>query len=265
MKFITLLTDFGLRDEYVAVMKGVIWNISPDVQIADISHSIRPQNVLAGAILLGRAAPYFPSGTVHIAVVDPGVGTERRPIAACLGDHFFVGPDNGIFTILFEHARNKHESFKLVHLNQPRYWLPDISSVFHGRDIFAPVGAHLVNGVPLSAVGTQINDPMILSIPNPLPLESGWQGQIIYIDHFGNLVTNILRRHLQGMFSVEIRFCDHTIIGLVKTFGAGQSGQLIGLIDSANSLNLCVVNGNAAEKFLAKVGDPVVVIPIPDQ
>src|SRR4030042_2951302 len=141
MPVITLLTDFGIRDGYPGVMKGVIWKIAPDVQIADISHSIKPQNIQQGAIALARTASFFPAGTIHVAVVDPGVGTGRRPIGLHLGEHYFVGPDNGIFTLVLEHAESKQDFVAVVHLNQSNYWLPQISHVFHGRDIFAPVAA----------------------------------------------------------------------------------------------------------------------------
>src|SRR5512137_1476338 len=141
MTVITLLTDFGIRDAYPGVMKGVIWKIAPDVQIADISHSIRPQDIMHGALALARTARYFPPGSIHVAVVDPGVGTDRRPIGMHLGEHYFIGPDNGLFTLVLEQAEAKKDKVKIIHLDQPRYWLADISAVFHGRDIFSPSAA----------------------------------------------------------------------------------------------------------------------------
>src|SRR5512136_277510 len=153
MPTLTLTTDFGFKDGFVGTLKGVIWSICPTAQIADISHAIAPQNVLEGALVLCRAYPFFPPGSVHVAVVDPGVGTRRRPMAARLGEHFFVGPDNGLFTPAYEAAEKKGWPLDLVHLTNEKFFLAQVSRTFHGRDIFAPVAAHLANGVPLADLG----------------------------------------------------------------------------------------------------------------
>ncbi len=153
MKFVTLTTDFGVQDGYAGVLRGVIWSIAPQAQIADLSHNVGPQNILQGAILLKQHCNYFPAGTVHVGVVDPGVGTSRRPIAARIGKYYFTGPDNGLCSLLIEAAENNGEDVEIVHLNQRAYWLQEVSSVFHGRDIFAPAAAHLLNGVELSTAG----------------------------------------------------------------------------------------------------------------
>jgi S-adenosyl-L-methionine hydrolase (adenosine-forming) len=176
MKFITLLTDFGLRDGYVGVMKGVIYGIAPHAQIADISHTISPQNILEGSLALGRVASFFPPGTVHIAVIDPGVGTARRPIAARIGAHYFIGPDNGLFTVVLERAERSGDHIALVHLDRPRFWLPNVSNVFHGRDIFSPVGAHLANEIPLEDVGTPIENIARLELPRVEQSQQGFRG-----------------------------------------------------------------------------------------
>ena len=139
MTIITLLTDFGLQDGYVGIMKGVIWGIAPGVQIADISHAVKAQDVIQGALVLRHAVPYFPAGTVHTVVVDPGVGTSRRALAGRLRDQYFVGPDNGLFSLVLEQAEAQGETVEWVHLTRGEYWLPQVSAVFHGRDIFAPV------------------------------------------------------------------------------------------------------------------------------
>ena len=225
MKYITLLTDFGLKDGYVGVMKGVIWGICPGVQIADITHSVSPQNVLEGAIVLERTAPFFPEGTVHVAVVDPGVGTRRRPIAARLGEQFFVGPDNGLFTLLLEKNRSQQKPVEVVHLDQPRYWLGDVSNVFHGRDIFAPVAAHLANGVPLASLGSVIQDAAVLYLPQPKPIPGGWSCQIITIDQFGNLATNLMREQLSTLRNPCVKIGGQTIIGLSATFWLATGGR----------------------------------------
>jgi hypothetical protein len=261
MRAITLLTDFGLKDGYVGVMKGVIWGIAPQAQIADITHQIRPQNVLEGALALGRVAPFFPPETVHVAVVDPGVGTQRRPIAARLGACFFVGPDNGLCTVMVEQARRQDAETRFYHLNQPRYWLPEISTVFHGRDIFSPVAAHLVNGVPLEDLGAPISDPVLLDLPEPQRFKSGWRGQVMVVDNFGNLSTNLTRRHLSEQGAVTVRIAGRSIHGLVSTFGDGIPGQLVALIGEEDDLTISVVNGDAAAALGVGVGQPVEVLP----
>ncbi len=263
MSIITLLTDFGLKDGYPGVMKGVIWSIAPQAQIADITHLIQPQNILEGALTLERTAPFFPPGTIHVAVVDPGVGTQRRPIAARLGEHFFVGPDNGLCTALVEDCRRSNRPMQFVHLNQPQYWLAEISNVFHGRDIFSPVAAHLANGTPLSAVGAPIEDPILISLPKPQRTARGWLGQVTLVDHFGNLSTNLEPQHLpEG--EVEIRLAGVRIRGLKRTFGDGQPGELVALFDSEGKLSICVVNGSAAARLDVQVGAKVEVTQLHD-
>jgi len=257
MRFISLLTDFGLKDGYVGVMKGVIWGIAPQAQIADITHLIRPQNVLEGALALGRAAPYFPAGTVHLAVVDPGVGTERRPIAARLGEQAFVGPDNGLCTLLVDQARQAGAPVQFIHLTQPRYWLPEISNVFHGRDIFSPVAAHLVNSVPLEALGVLIDDPQLLDLPKAVRTERGWRGQVLWVDNFGNLSTNLTGEDLAGMETVVVRIAGHEIHGLVKTFGERHMGELVAMFDSSDALSICIVNGDASAQLGVQAGQMV--------
>ncbi len=262
MKIISLLTDFGLRDGYVGVMKGVIWRIAPDAQIADISHQISPQNVIEGALAWGRTVPFFPDGTVHIGVIDPGVGTQRRPLAARLEEHFFVLPDNGLLTLLLEEAEKKGLPVDWVHLDNPRYWLPEISRVFHGRDIFAPAGAHLANGVPLEQLGTPIDDPLRLEIPQPRRRGRSWQSQVMNIDHFGNLATNLRGEQLSGMGEVIIRIGGVEIQGVAQTFGEQPPGDLVAIFNSAGFLEIAEVNGSAARRLRAATGDPVEVMPV---
>ena len=261
MTIITLLTDFGLKDGYVGVMKGVIWGIAPQVQIADITHQIQPQNVLEGALALGRVAPYFPAGTIHMAVVDPGVGTQRRPIAARLGEQFFVGPDNGLCTALVEQARQSGADTQFVHLDRPQYWLPEISNVFHGRDIFSPAAAHLANGVPLAELGSPIQDPRLLKFSQPQRVGAGWRGQVILTDNFGNLATNLTRQHLAGMSPILVRIAGRQIRGLVNTFGEAQPGELVALFGEVDDLSVSIVNGDAAAALSVGIGEPVQVLP----
>ncbi len=263
MTVITLLTDFGIRDGYPGMMKGVIWKIAPQVQIADISHTIKPQNILHGALALARTTHFFPPGTIHVAVVDPGVGTTRRPIGLHLGEHYFVGPDNGLFTLVLEHAEANHEKIQVVHLDQRQYWLPEISHVFHGRDIFAPSAAHLATGVPLEKLGTPIHDPIRLPVQHPEPIPGGGlRGQVLEIDTFGNLSTNIGEVDLIPMGEVSVVAGGKRIDGLVKTFGDRPTGSLIALIGTSHDLVVSVVNGDAAHTLNAALGDAVEVYPL---
>ena len=264
MKLITLLTDFGLQDGFVGVMKGVILNIAPQAAIVDLDHEVGPQNVLQGAFILGRCVPYFPPGTVHVAVVDPGVGTSRRPVAVHImmqGKEFYcVGPDNGLFTYVYGLAEHQGGSFRVFQLNQPQYWLAEVSHVFHGRDIFSPVAAHLVNGVPVERLGTLVNDPLRLQLPPVEAIPGGARGRVAAIDVFGNLLTNLERERLAQFQNISLRVCGQVIHGLVRTFGSRPAGELIGLYDEENFLMVSVVNGNAQARLGARVGDAVEVM-----
>ena len=260
MPIITLTTDFGLTDIFVGVMKGVIWSICPEARIADITHAIPPQDVRAGALALGRACPFFPAGTVHLAVVDPGVGTQRRPIAMRMGEGMYVGPDNGLFTMLLEEAEEKGMPVEIVHLTNQKYWLPDVSHTFHGRDIFAPVAAHLANGVPLADFGPRINDPVRLPFPRPERTPDGWRAHVAGIDSFGNLATDLPAGRLRNRESVTVRLGHHQIRGLVDAYGECPPGELVALADSSGNLELAVVNGSAAALTGARLGDIVEVV-----
>jgi S-adenosyl-L-methionine hydrolase (adenosine-forming) len=260
MTIITLMTDFGLKDGNVGVMKGVILGIAPETQIIDLSHLISPQNVREAALILARSAPYFPNNTIHVVVVDPGVGTSRRPLAAQIGTQRFVLPDNGLLTILLERAEQSGQKIELIHLDQPTYWLPDVSHVFHGRDIFAPVAGHLAIGVPLTKLGTTVSDPVRLVLPPPQPTNAGLLGEIIHVDHFGNLATNIRKEHLKGATKLIVLIGTHRVNGLVKTFGERSAGEAVALYGSNGDLIISIVNGDAARSLGVQVGDPVEVI-----
>jgi len=260
MTVLSLTTDFGIRNGFVGVMKGVIYNIFPDVKIVDIRHTIAPQDVREGAYTLWRAVPFFPKGTVHVCVVDPGVGTKRRPIAARLGVHFFVVPDNGLLTPLIEDAERNDQSMEFVHTDNPKYWLPKISRTFHGRDIFSPVGAHLASGVPLKDLGTQIDDPIRLELPRPEKTDNGWIAHITVIDVFGNLTTDLPADSLQGQTDILFRLRGAEVNGLIESYGHKQPGDLVAVIDSEEYVEIAVVNGNAAKMLGAEIGDTVEVI-----
>ena len=210
--------------------------------------------------MLSQAVPYFPAGTVHVAVVDPGVGTERRALAAQIGGDFFVAPDNGLLTLLLEKAQVEGLPVKLISLTKPDYWLPDISAIFHGRDVFAPVGAHLANGIPLSCLGEEIDDPFVVTLPQPQPTATGWQAEVVLLDGFGNICTNLLGSRLTGnKDNTTIRIGEITLNGLTHTFGDAAPGELIALIDSTGHLAIAKVNGNAADQLDVHIGTPVFV------
>jgi len=257
---ITILTDFGLRDGFVAVMKGVILGLAPDVRLVDVTHLISPQNVREAAVVLSRSAFYFPEGTIHIFVVDPGVGTDRRPIAAQIGQQRFIGPDNGALTMALARAKREVWPVEIFKLDQPRYWRPEISHVFHGRDIFAPVAAHLAQGVPLAVLGSSIIDPVLLPLSPIEHTPDGLRGEITHVDHFGNIATNIRADDLAGLGQVTVRARNAEIAGLVQTFGDRPPGELIAFINSAGELAVAVVNGNAGQRLGARAGDVVEVV-----
>lgn len=261
MTVIALLTDFGAADGYPGIMKGVIWGLAPGVPIADLTHEIAPQDVRAGALALERAAPYFPAGTIFLAVVDPGVGTARRPLAARLGGAFFVGPDNGLCTPLLARAEAAGGAVHFVHLDQPRAWLPTVSRTFHGRDIFAPVAARLALGAALDELGTRIDDPARLILPQPRRLAGGWRGEVIHSDRFGNLTTNLRREHLADCPQPVIVCGGVRITRLAETYGEGAPGELLALIDSAGYLSLSAVNGSAARALGVAVGAEALLTP----
>jgi S-adenosylmethionine hydrolase len=243
---ITLTTDFGLSDPYVGVMKGVILTINPFAMIIDLSHQVKPGSVIEGAAVLSEANPYFPQGAVHVAVVDPGVGGKRRPILVVSKKHLFVGPDNGIFWPIIETLEDK----AIYHLTNRKYFLPHISYTFHGRDIFAPVAAHLSKGVDPARMGDVINDPVKLDIPAPLQKGEVLTGQVIRVDHFGNLITNIRGTDL-GRFVKSgqpiIRVADLTVEGLHKTYSGVAKGEALALIGSSGFLEISVNQGRACD------------------
>jgi len=260
MPIVTLITDFGLKDGNVGVMKGVILRYAPETQIIDLSHNIAPQNIPEAALVLYRSAPYFPKGSIHVVVVDPGVGTDRRPIAAQLGDQYYIGPDNGVITSLLEYTESKGFLTEFIHLNNPNYWLPQISDVFHGRDIFAPVAGHLAAGVEIRKLGTSISSPVRLSFPKPVRTEYGWSGEVIHVDHFGNISSNIRREHLGDVVPLKVKLRDTDISHWVRTFGMRPTGDLVALYGSTGNLIISVVNGSAVERLAIELGDRVEVI-----
>lgn len=260
MTVLSITTDFGIANGFVGVMKGVIYNIIPDVKIVDISHQISPQNVREGAYTLWRVIPFFPKDSVHVAVVDPGVGTKRRPIGARIGDQYFIAPDNGLLTPLILDAEKNSDPMEFVHLDNPKYWLPKVSNTFHGRDIFAPTGAYLAAGVLLKELGTPIEDPVRLELSRPEKTEHGWRAHVTTIDIFGNLATDLPAAALQGQHDILLRIRGHEIVGIIESYGHREPGDLIAVVDSEGYVEIAIVNGNAARALNAKTGDVVEIL-----
>lgn len=255
MKTLTLLTDFGTQDAYVAIMKGVIKTIAPTVSLIDITHDIPAQDLMSARFQWMSAYPYFPPGTIHLAVVDPGVGSHRRAIALQLPSGYLVAPDNGIISGIF----HLETPIAAVELNHPDYWLqPNPSQTFHGRDIFAPAAAHLANGVPLQQLGCPIDWHTLVQLPLPTvePIQTNqWQGCIQAIDHFGNLITN-LQGDLIGGHCWSVCLGEHRIPGQ-STYATVPHQAAVGLVGSENWIEIAIRNGNAQTRFAAQIGDTV--------
>jgi S-adenosyl-L-methionine hydrolase (adenosine-forming) len=252
---ITLTTDFGQGDYDAGVLTGVIWGIAPQAHVIDLSHDIDRHNILEAALLLERCTPYFPPGTIHMVVVDPGVGTQRRGLAARLGNRCFVGPDNGLLSPLLKQALSTGGQVEIVYLDQPRFWLPQVSAIFHGRDVFAPVAAHLANGIRLNELGSPVTDPVVLEFPQPQRSAGGWRGLVLHVDAFGNLSTNLDRTHIPVNRPVKINIAGTSLDEIVATFGDGQPGQLVALFDSSGKLCISVVNGSATGRLQVGIGE----------
>ncbi len=250
---ITLLTDFGTRDAYVASMKGVILGLNPAAALVDLTHEVPPQDLRAGALVLKSVFPYFPPGTIHLAVVDPGVGSARRALAAKAGGQYWVGPDNGLFHLIFAGRTD----LEIVSLENPAYFLPQVSATFQGRDLFAPVAAHLSLQVALSELGPVVTDPVRLAWPEPLFSSEIIKGEVIHVDRFGNLVSNIaaddFHSWLQGGdFRLEVG--PASLTRLHRTYGEARPGEVLALMGSHGYLEIACARGSAAARLAAKAG-----------
>ena len=271
---IVLTTDFGLSDPYVGVMKGVVLRINPNAPLIDLTHLIQPQNVRHGSFLLGTSHGFFPQGSIHVAVVDPGVGTARRPLLLETPTARFVAPDNGLLSfVVAEHLDAPPElpgritvplGLSAYHLTNSDYWLQPLSHTFHGRDVFAPVAAHLSLDVPPSSMGSPANDMVWLPIQQPIAVGNSLSGEVVYADHFGNLVTNVPGDLLMDNGKVEVQIAERTIYGLSETFHGGHADtndttNLIALVGSLGYLEIAVPDGNAAAALGAGPGAAVSV------
>jgi len=296
---VTLTTDFGTTDGYVGTMKGVIFNIVPSARLVDISHEIAPQDVRQAAYVLYTAYPFFPPHTVHIVVVDPGVGSARRPIALRTPAGYFVGPDNGVFSYVM--ACEPVEA--LVELADPRYRLPQVSRTFHGRDVFAPAAAHLAAGVPIMALGPPVRDPVTLPPPRLEITSGGVTGEVLHADHFGNVITSIGllvwsggellldpafqqargkrqeaggrmqeagggKQEVGGRGQVRVGAAEAVVVvagqeiaGVYRTYAQVEPGEVLALVGSEGHLEIAVREGHAARRLGLRPGDAVVLRP----
>ena len=254
-RVISLLTDFGSRDAFVGSMKGVILGINPTVSLVDLSHEVPPQDILAGALILRSAAPFFPPGTIHVAVVDPGVGSARRALLIETRHAFFIGPDNGLLSL----AAPAEAVVRIVHLTRAEYFLMPRSHTFHGRDVFAPVAAHLSLGVTPEQFGPAVTTLERLTFPVVERGESGLTGRVMYIDHFGNLITNITEADLSPFprESLLVSIGAVQIHGVAASYAAVELGVPAALINSWGMLEIAVRNGSAAQRFGVQPGHPV--------
>ncbi len=254
---ITLTTDFGLDDPFVGIMKGVILNIAPSAQIIDITHGIEPQNIVQTALVLEAAHTYFPKNTVHLVVVDPGVGSDRRPIAVKTKSATFVGPDNGVLTPAINSTSRVYE------LTNKKYFLDSPSSTFHGRDVFAPASAWISKKTPLSKMGRKINDPHILQLPQPEVKGNVISGEIIYIDRFGNCISNISSEILNATFqlndSLTLQVGKTRIHDFASHYSQHNKGDIGCLINSWGKVEIFCRGGNAANKLKCQVGTSLTI------
>lgn len=260
---VSLLTDFGTRDAYVGVMKGAIAQINPSLTVIDLTHNVPPQDIAHARFTLMTAVPYFPAGTVHVVVVDPGVGSDRRGVAIAFGESaaqptgYLVGPDNGLFSGVLE----QYSVLAAVELTNVQYWRESQpSSTFHGRDIFAPVGAHLASGISLSTVGQAIAPNSLISLPIP-PLtrqDNRLIGCIQAVDHFGNLITNVSEKDVADFAWVAL-IADRALES-VNTYRDRPSGQPLALIGSHGWVEIAINCGNAQQIFNLNIGDPLQIV-----
>jgi S-adenosylmethionine hydrolase len=261
-RIITLLTDFGLRDHFVAAMKGVMLSVNPDLNLVDISHLVPPQDIHTGAFFLGQAYSCFPQGTIHLAVVDPGVGTARKILIATAGGSYFVAPDNGILT----YVKMANEDFQAYEASADHYFRKPVSNTFHGRDIFAPVAAWISREIPLQQMGEELDDPILLKIPAPAQVKEGLiQAAILAVDHFGNLITNLTPGHLPEFdpaqpLPFKILAGKREITQYRDVYREGESGDIFIITGSTGYIEISMRDGSAAATLGLKGGNPIGVV-----
>jgi S-adenosylmethionine hydrolase len=261
-RLITFTTDFGLSDPFVGIMHGVVLNIQPDTRIIDLCHSIASYDIFDGAWTIAQSYQFFPPGTVHVVVIDPGVGSARRPIIVETERHIFVAPDNGVLSLI----EANEDRFVVRHITAERFFLPSVSQTFHGRDIFAPVAGWLSKGVTPSEFGPEISD----YVQTPLPQvervgEAGLRGVVIKVDKFGNLITNISASDAPELFAshaktVNILIAGQTLTRICQSYAEGREDEVFAIIGSSGYLELAAKQASAAEKLAVGVGSPVGVV-----
>ncbi len=258
MHLITLTTDFGMKDPFAGMMKGVIHSINEHVNVIDITHGIGSQDIFTAAFVISNSFNYFPKKTIHLVVVDPGVGTGRRPILVRASNHYFIGPDNGVLSLVTAADANA----VTYEVTEERYFLRSVGNTFHGRDIFAPVAGWLSKGCEPDNFGFVISDPVSINIPQPVIEKGILQGEIIYIDRFGNLFTNItfmdIAKHTHAIYEpgLAVTFNDMNL-SLKRYYAEARSGEIAAVINSFSLLEIYSYMDNAEEKLNARKGDPV--------
>ncbi len=240
-RVITISTDFGVVDYYAGAMKGVMLGINPDALIIDITHSIPKFDVLTGALTLNGFYSYYPVGTIHVAVVDPGVGSERRPIAIEADGNYFIGPDNGLFSIIYSRSKKTH----IREITNPDYMMKYVSSTFHGRDIFSPAAAHISKGVNINELGDEVASPVTLELPQPVVSPGRVTGKVIHADSFGNLLTNIPHEIVKP--GSEVYVGDIALGAPKSSYGSVKKGELLSIVGSLGFLEISVNQGSAYE------------------
>ena len=257
---ITLTTDFGTKDSFAASMKGVIFKINAQAQIVDITHEIGPQDIWEAAFALKTSYVHFPKGTIHLAVVDPGVGSGRRPLIVVTESYYFVGPDNGIFSLIYQEA----ERLRVHHITASHYFLPNPGPTFHGRDIFAPAASWLSKGIPSGNFGDVVEDYVKLNVPMPKKTANAIDGHVIHIDRFGNVITNISYKDIQSLVpegteigAAAISLAGKEIKGLKKFYAEAAPGEPSAIINSSGFLEVFLFKQNARTTLSLKRGEPV--------
>jgi len=252
---IALLTDFGAGSSYVGIMKGVMLSVNPRIRLVDLTHDIPQGDIDAAAFVIYQSYSFFPRGTIHTIVVDPGVGTDRRILAVHTDDYYFVAPDNGVLKYIYD----RHPNAQVISLTEPDFWLQNKSHTFHGRDVFAPVAAHLAMGTAIRRLGEVTTDYERGNLSKPQKKDKDIKGRIEYIDGFGNCISNIPAAMLNLKNVQKVQFKNKNLSDVKNTYGEVKSGEPLVLVGSHNHLEIAVRNGNAAEKFGVTKGDELIV------
>lgn len=260
-RIITFTTDFGLAEHYVGAMKGVIYSIHPSAQLVDVTNSVQSFDVLDGAIAISQSYSYFPPDSIHLVVVDPGVGGARRPLVARIGQHFFVGPDNGVFSLVYD----REEGISVRHITAEHYFRQPVSNTFHGRDIFAPVAAYISKGVELGKFGDEITDYVRFAAPKPKPAgANAWKALVLKVDKFGNLITNVMPKDVPQLFEpsappFKIAVGKAEVTKMQANYADGAQGEIFCILGSAGFLEISANRNSAARLTEANKGSEVTI------